>query len=111
MKFCGVGAVTLASLWCSSGVSLEDTNGGTYINLLYDLYGPTLAAANLGYVWEGREGCWLFTIASATHSAAGQIQKIGNSVTHFLKLYVLFSCVQFLMCACLFLIGWLWLWL
>ena len=28
---------------------MEDTNG-TYINLLYDLYGPTLAAANLGYV-------------------------------------------------------------
>ena len=51
-------------------------------------------------------------ITDTTHSAAGQIQKIGNSVTHFLKLYValslcrisnlvylcLTSCVLFLIC-------------
>ena len=42
--------------WPSSGVALEDSNGGTFINLLYDLYGPTLAAANLGYVGEGGLG-------------------------------------------------------
>eukprot|EP00731_Ephydatia_muelleri_P030770 Em0022g284a len=59
----------------SSGVSLEDTNGGTYINLLYDLYGPTLAAANLGTNSKDRE------FGDTLSKAALQSEFMANATT------------------------------